>query len=322
MSDWCKSQKDGLAGRTSLWFLSWIGAICAVTWLAYAPALDDGFVNLDDYAYIAYLQNLSLGHIVQVFVSGFEGYHPLTILSLAICRRFAGMNPWLYHFVNVGLHLINTGLVFWFVYLLSRSHWTAIVAAILFGVHPVHVEAVAWIASRKDVQYASFYLLGLIMYLKYLRSGGGIRYIGTLFFFVLAAFSKGMAVAFPLSMGVIDFWERRPLFSRRSLIEKVPFILLSIMFGIVSVLTQKSSGYIPDATGIQPLGVRAVYALCAVGSYVKSIVLPCELSAFHPYPASVAECVGRGYVAVGLPLLAGSAIIMLVFRRSREVLFA
>ena len=144
-------------------------AIIFVTAIIYLKALQNGFTNIDDDYYIVnnpYLRDFSLNGIVAIFTHFYSfNYHPFTSLTNLIEYKLFGLNPLPYHFVNVCLHLLNIWLVYVLAQLLSSKRSTALIVCILFAIHPLHVESVAWVAERKDVLYTFFYFSSLITYL-------------------------------------------------------------------------------------------------------------------------------------------------------------
>src|SRR5262249_50732195 len=155
------------------------------------------------------ITSLSFEHIKNMFTTYCMGnYCPLTIFSYAIDYKLGGgLEPKMFHFTSLLIHLVNTFLVYLLVYLLSnRQLMVAAIASLLFAIHPMHIESVAWIAERRDVLYAMFYLLGLIAYLQYNNNNNQLKYlIFALLFFLGSLFSKGQAVTFPLILLIIDF---------------------------------------------------------------------------------------------------------------------
>ena len=148
----------------------WLIAGLILTLIVYFPSLTNGLTNWDDNEYInnPYVNNLSLAGIVKIFSVYFVGnYHPLTLLSLGIDRLIGGNNPFMFHFTNLLLHLLNTFFVFLLVRRLTQNNLLAVLTFILFGVHTLHVESVAWVSERKDVLYSFFYLVSLTIYTTY-----------------------------------------------------------------------------------------------------------------------------------------------------------
>lgn len=159
--------------------LFWLAGILLLTYIAFYPSLKNGFTNWDDNVYIgenALIKSLSGDNIKKMFntenaVS--NNYHPVTILSLAIDYKLSGYDPKTYHVTNLLFHLLNTALVFWFIFLLSGNKIVvASIVALFFGIHPMHVESVAWISERKDVLYTFFFMAALICYYKYIHYTG------------------------------------------------------------------------------------------------------------------------------------------------------
>lgn len=271
-------------------------AIAAVTWLAYSGVHDHEFVTWDDPAYVwenPLVQQRDWRALLTAVVS--SNYHPLTMLSLA-ADAGPGLSPAPFLRTNVLLHVANTMLVFALVWMLSGGRIVAAAfASLLFGIHPMHVESVAWISERKDVLYTFFFLAGAIAYWRYLERLGVHWLIATFVLFLLSCLAKGMAVVFPLVMALLDLWKRRPLFERRALAEKVPFLVVALVFGLVAVDVQSGGdfhGLLNPLERMKPLGgptnvtplERVLLPTLGYGSYVWRLFVPVGLSAFYPYP--------------------------------------
>ena len=157
------------------------------------------------------------------------------------------------------------------------------IIALLFGIHPMHVESVAWISQFKDVLFGFFYLLGLIIYLIYLDKQNWVKwtfYLLCLIFFVLSLFSKPAAVSFPLSLLAIDFYRERR-FTLYSLLEKIPFFIGSVVIGLITIKAQGSAvGAFEDYNLIE----RIMLSSYALFSYLFNLFFPTHLSALHPFP--------------------------------------
>src|SRR5437762_2450376 len=210
-------------------WLLWLGAILLLTYFIFQPSLDNDFTNWDDDYYVT--QNAIVSHpTLKSLITEPSGgnYHPLTMASLALNYAISGAHAASYHWLNLFLHLANTALVFLLIRKLSGGRlWTAVVTSLFFGIHPMHVESVAWIAERKDVLYALFYLLGLLAYLCYLDRRRLIWLVPTWLAFVLSVASKPAAVVFPLTLLAIDYFKRRA-YSLRLVLEKIAVVLVSI----------------------------------------------------------------------------------------------
>ena len=148
-------------------------AVLLITFFSFMPSLNNSMTNWDDNEYITdnpYVITLNGDNIRSIFTTTVsEIYSPLTVLSFAIEYHFFKDNPFIYHFNNLILHVMITALIFFLALKLGLSLWGAGGAALLFGIHPMHVESVAWIAERKDVLYVFFYMLALNYYWGYLN---------------------------------------------------------------------------------------------------------------------------------------------------------
>ena len=143
--------------------LQWILALVVITAICFLPMLRNGFTNWDDEFYVINNQLLRGPDWTGIFSTPVvSNYHPLTIISLAINFGISGTDPSSYMVFNLLLHLANTGLVFYFILQLSSGkNYVAAFTALIFGIHPMHVESVAWVSERKDLLYTLFFLLSL-----------------------------------------------------------------------------------------------------------------------------------------------------------------
>src|SRR5450759_35827 len=254
--------------------------------ISYRNAFDNEFVDWDDYTYV--VDNLLVRKpkettIKDVFSTPVSlNYHPLTILSLRLnnnecstCPEGISAAPFIKW--NVAIHLLNTLLVFMLIYFLSdKKILVAFLVAALFGVHPMHVESVAWVSERKDVLYAFFFLSGLITYLKSrTETDNKKKYIWliiTFLLFILSCLSKAMAVVFPLVLILINFWtdkskrsnpvweSLKETFSIKKLIPLIPFFAVSLFFGILAVTINKFNSF--------TIGHRIQYASYGIIMYI------------------------------------------------------
>jgi Flp pilus assembly protein TadD len=307
-------------------------ALAAITLFVYAGALRHTFVNWDDPEYVTQnplVLGKEYGRLLTAVVS--HHYHPLTMLSLA-WNVSTPLSAQPFIATNVALHVINTLLVFWLVLLLAeRRVAVAAFVALLFGIHPMHVESVAWIAERKDVLYAAFYLGGLIAYWGHLERSRPPLLILTFALFVLACLAKGIAVTFPLAMLLLDYWKGRPL-QARLLLEKLPFLAVSALFGAVVLDVQAGGdfhglldapaggtagfGLLPGYTPLQRVALPAYACLM----YVWRLLVPAGLMALHPYP-HVGDAGQLRFVLAPVLLLLLVLIAARSARRHRAVAF-
>lgn len=331
------------------WLLNiWVLALLAgaVTFVVYLPALENGFVSWDDDVYLYkndHIMHLN-GEFFRWAFTEFRAsnWHPLTWFSHAIDYAIWGLNPRGHHLTSVLLHSINTLLVTLLAYqLLSGLRWSkqdtalterslayaALVTGLLFGLHPLHVESVAWIAERKDLLCAFFYLLSLAAYLRWWRffdhqnssSGTSLRvsYLLCLGLFAFALMSKPMAVSLPFALLLID-WIYGEKLGRKDwrfmLAAKVPFFLLALASVIITLVAQKSGGAI-DTLEAAPLTERIWVAFHALTAYLQKMVWPVSLQPFYIYPVSV-DWLTLPYL--GSALLVVAVTLTAVFKARRR----
>ncbi len=308
-----------------------IGTLLLLVAFLYSPIFKNLFTNWDE-IYILnnpYLNNLSFGNLKSFFTTFYSGnYHPLTLISLAIDYKLGGIHPWSYQLTNFLLHLCNTLLVYVFVKLLLQKFsspfiniWIiALITAVLFGIHTFHVESVAWISERKNVLYAFFFLLSLIAYLKYLNHKSYSIYILSLALFILSLLSKGMAVPLSLCIIVIDYFAGRNLLSRKVILEKIPYIVLSLIFGFIAIRAQHSIDAIRVENNFTWFDRIAVASYSFI-QYLIKLCFPYHLSAFYPYPVKTGSFLPyQIYGSIGLIILL-LFILWRFFRQNRAVLF-
>ena len=266
----------------------WISIILLLTFISYYPALKCQFTSWDDPLYILenYLvKNLSFENIKKIF--SFDNavalnYHPVTILSFAIDYHFSKLNPFQYHLVNIIFHLLNTFLVFIFILRLTdKKLFPAVFVSLFFGIHPMHVESVAWISERKDVLYAFFFLSSLLFYLKFNRTKKTKFLVITFLLFILSVLSKAMAVVLPIIMLLIDYFQDRKI-TMKIIAEKIPFFLVSVFGGIIAINIQLKSAIAYYETF--SLLHRISFGFYGFFTYLIKMFVPVHLSSFYPYP--------------------------------------
>jgi tetratricopeptide (TPR) repeat protein len=209
------------------------------------------------------------------------------------------------------------------------------ITGLIFAVHPFHVEAVAWVISRKDVLYALFFLLSLLSYLKYLEKKKFAFLCAAFALFYLSCMSKLMAISLPLTLVAVDYYRGRKMLSRGALLEKVPFFLLSIfMGGGWGYLSGMAGIAAPDSDGLRelaergaatdafPLFERLVFAVAGYVQYLWKMIIPRGLSIVYPYPVEIGEGVPAHYFLYGIPFLAIAGLFVWSLKRSRETAFA
>lgn len=261
--------------------------VLVITSVLFAPSVGYEFIETwDDHGYVTeneLVLDPSPENLKRIFVEPVLGnYNPLTILSFAIEYSLVGDNPWLFHLNNLLLHLLCTALVLHLLRRLGLHVWWASFGALLFGIHPMHVESVVWVTERKDVLYACFFLLAILGYLNYKRSPSVLKYLGVLCLFLLSLLSKIQAVSLPLSLIAIDYLLDGKLNWKQQL-NKVPMLLMSAVFGLLGIHFLSEIQGLNIQEGIQAWE-RPFIGSYALLSYFGRFLLPVDLSAFYPYP--------------------------------------
>jgi tetratricopeptide (TPR) repeat protein len=227
------------------------------------------------------------------------------------------LEPWLYHLDNVLLHMVVTLLVYWFIRKLTGNMVIACVTALLFGVHPMHAESVAWLAGRKDVLYGSFYMGACVAYLYYLQHNDAKRwkwYVLVTLLFVCSLLAKPVAVTLPVVLLLIDYY-RDKKWSWALIIEKLPLFGIAVAFGIRSMIDQRAFGSLATQNVSYNFFERIALGGYAFITYLWKAVVPVGLSCFYPYPTKVGNSIPFVYYLY--PALA-VALVLLVWKFGRK----
>jgi tetratricopeptide (TPR) repeat protein len=284
---------------------------------AYAPLAHNGFVTYDDPDYLTgnatVLAGLTAGGVRWAFSTFHAGnWHPLTWLGHMATVQLFGLRPFGHHLVSLLLHCANTILVLLLLRRLGGGLGRSASVAFLFGIHPLHVESVAWVAELKDLLCAFFFLLSLICYLDYAQRQTAGRYFMVAACFVLALMSKPMAVTLPAVLLLLDYW---PLArfgpagrgSARLVLEKLPLALLAAAASGITFVAQRTSGFV-NALDRGSLLENAGNALLAYVAYLGKLFWPAGLAIQYPFDAA-AVTPGR-VAAAGLLLLGVTALVL------------
>ena len=306
--------------------------ICAALVLGciaiYGQTLLANFVVYDDTLYVtenAEVQaGISWSGVIWAFTTDRALYlHPLTWLSHMLDCTLYGLNPWGHHLTSVLFHCANTVLLFLVLLRMTGKAWPAAVAAALWGLHPLRVESVAWVAERKDVLSMFFWVLGMWAHLRYRERPGPVRYLGVAVMFVLGFLSKPMMVTFPCVLLLLDYWpldrvdRTEPLGvmagrMARLFIEKAPLFLLTAAMSAVTYVMQSSSDNLRFMAQIS-LADRCVNAVVVYALYIVKTVWPTGLAPYYPHPVHRP----LWQLAVAAPVLLALTLICLKHMRSR-----
>jgi Flp pilus assembly protein TadD len=228
-----------------------------------------------------------------------------------------GLNAGWHHFTNVLLHSFAVVLLFVALERMTGALWRSAFVSAVFAVHPLHVESVAWIAERKDVLSAFFFMLTLLAYLHYTRAPSIGRYLTVALAVALGLMSKPMLVTLPFVLLLLDYWPLGRLKLKRSntgsqslqlVLEKTPLIALSTVSSVVTFLAQRGAiGWIEQL----PVSERISNALVAYVIYIRQLFWPAGLAVFYPHPENrlpVSE------ISLAFIILVGITVAAFVFR--------
>jgi tetratricopeptide (TPR) repeat protein len=283
--------------------------LTAIVLVLYWPVTGYEFIAMDDNMYVVENPDIQKGLSRQGISWAMTtlyttNWHPLTWLSLMADYERYGLNAAGYHVSSLLLHILNTLLLFLVLRRMTGETWKCLTVAALFGVHPLNIESVAWIAERKNLLSTFFWFLTMFAYVRYVERPEWLRYLQALFLFALGLMAKPMLVTLPFVLLLLDYW---PLcrfspvsrccgegFSesvdagsilRRLLKEKIPFFLLSLCSALITLYAAKIGGAVKSIADF-PLSRRIANALIAYTSYLEKMIWPVDLAIFYPYPTS------------------------------------
>ena len=335
------------------------GVVALLTLVIYLAALQNDFVMWDDNLYIydnPHIRSVNTAFFQWAFLNFYEAnWFPLTWLSHALDYAVWGLNPLGHHLTNIVLHAVNTFVVVLLVIRVLQvrkrpapggdatafpAGRAILVAAgatgLLFGLHPVHVESVAWASERKDLLCALFFLLAVMMHLRYASARerqAGQKEIHSLAFrkyyllscglFVLALLSKPMAVTLPVVLLVLDWYPLERIRSfrafRQAVVEKIPFFALSLASSVITIRAQRWGGAI-QSTEIIPLPARVLVGARSLVLYLWKMLWPLDLVPYYPYPEHP-SVLSFGYLAA-IALVIGITAVCIVLARRQKLWLA
>lgn len=276
-------------------------ALFAMTMALYWPVTTFPFINYDDQLYVyqnpEVLNGLSWGGIKWALTAIVAAnWHPLTLWShMADCSMFhlfAGGH----HLTNILLHSVDVVLLWVLVRRMTHCFWPGVLVAALFAWHPLNVESVAWIAERKNVLSAFFFLLTLLAYLRYAEKPRPGRYLLTLVLFILGLAAKPMLVTLPFLLFLLDYWPLQRIFPSPNhlqtenrvgkpflILEKVPFLILAGADCLITYLAQNQAGSLSSLAGV-PIASRLLNIPVAYVAYLEKTFWPARLCVFYEFP--------------------------------------
>jgi len=302
--------------------------LVAVTLAVFGQTLTHDFVNFDDHVYVyenpLVIRGLSTEGIIEAFThTHARNWHPLTTLSHMLDCQLYGLNARGHHLTNVILHTISVLLLFLVLKQMTAALWQSAFVAALFAIHPLHVESVAWIAERKDVLSAVFFLLTLATYVQYTRQPSALRYLLVLLLFAFGLMSKPMLVTLPFVLLLLDYWPLSRIGAQKSAIrrrlptlikEKLPLFALSAFSCIATLFAQRQG---PSAIDQLPFLWRLENTFVTYVTYIWQMLWPAQLVVFYPHPNGHLPFLK---VIAAVALLVGISLLVMSLRRTQPYL--
>jgi tetratricopeptide (TPR) repeat protein len=307
--------------------------LAAITLAVYAPLRHHDVVNLDDDLYVAnnpwVREGVSWDAIAWALGARHAAnWHPVTWISHMLDFELMGPAPGAHHLVSLALHVTSTMVLLLLLERITGCLWRSVFVAAMFGLHPLHVESVAWLAERKDVLSTLFWLLATCAYVAYSRRSSLGWYLGALCLFALGLMSKPMLVTLPFTLLLLDYWplgrfapgsaatvSESARTAMRLVGEKIPFLLLSMTSSAITFVAQQQGGAVAPLDRLS-FGTRVANATVSYVIYLRQTVWPEGLSVFYPYREDVA---GWQVAAAGLVLAAATGLSLFLARRCPPV---
>ena len=291
----------------------WLFLFVAVL-AVFSQVRNHDFVNYDDNAYVTDNPRVKAGLTLKGVSWAFKAshaanWHPLTWLSHMLDCQLFGLNPKGHHLTNLVFHLLNTLLLFYLLNRMTGARWRSLFVALLFALHPLHVESVVWVAERKDVLSTLFWMLTVWAYLRYVEQPGLMRYVLTILAFALGLMAKPMLVTLPFVLLLLDYWPLRrfqvgpisgsdpPITQTTPAVqkqisqgirlawEKAPLFTLAALSSLVTFFVQQRAGAV-ESMVVFPLKVRFANALVSYVKYMGKMIWPQGLAVFYPHPGN------------------------------------
>jgi hypothetical protein len=272
--------------------------LTAITMTSFDGALSNGFVDWDDQVYVTenyrVCNGLTWENIVWAFSDTHTGnWHPLTWLSHMVDCQLYGLNPAGHHLTSILLHTVNVLLLFLLLQGMTGAFWSSVFVAMVFAIHPLRVESVAWVAERKDVLSGLFFMLTLAAYSSYTRGPTAWKYLCIMAVLCLGLLCKAMLVTVPFVLLLLDWWPFQRISGSTEMLqrpsrliwEKVPLLSISVIFSVVAFWAQRDVGAVAPA---ESLGLynRLINATVSYISYIGKLFYPKDLAVLYPFVGS------------------------------------
>jgi len=298
-------------------------AVLLITVLIYIPSLKNGFVNWDDNQNVyqnEHIKTINADNLKVYFTEPLIGmYTPLVYISYAIDYSIGKLDPYYYHLSNLILHLFNVLLIWLIMMALTNKPEIAAICALLFAIHPMNVGGVAPVSVRGSLLYSFFYLMAYLSYLVYLLKRKWGYLIFSLILFTLSLLSKSAAVVLPVLMLATDIYLNRKDYLRM-LLEKLPFLAISFVFGILTIYFRADAGHLWNSYDFTI--IQRFFLVChTILFYLFKLFIPLNLSAYYPYPNMVSGHLPLEFFAAPAIILIILIIILKSGSLRREIIF-
>lgn len=294
-----------------------VGTFVFLGLLVYGNSLGNNFVRWDDGLLIyenPAIRGFSLENLKTIFSSyDPELYIPLTLLSYQFDFVISGTNAGFYHFHSLILHIINAILVVFLMLKLTKRQWIAIVTGLLFLLHPINTEAVAWASGRKDVLSGMFFLLTLIFYEGYKETGNAVRYRLSIGAFALGLLAKVTIITAPAIIVLIALLKKRRI-DKAFFREMIPYAVLMILFAIIAFYGK--TGVLDSSTRME----KILIAPMSTVFYLQKLLLPTGLAVIYPFVGDVILFSARIFIPIVVCFVL-LAVGLRSFMRKRIVFF-
>jgi tetratricopeptide (TPR) repeat protein len=307
-----KTEKKNFFSRP----LTWVIVIPVIIIAVFHAVPGYQLVNWDDKLYVKetpMVQGLTMEHVKQMFTQKvLLSYNPLVLMSFAIDYEMSRLDPHWSHTVNLIFHILNALLLFACLRKLRFSNEVSGLITLLFAVHPLTTEAVVWVAGRKDMLYGFFYLSAWFFYLQFAEKKKWISYTFALVLFACSLLSKVQAITFPFILLISDYTLKGTI-SKREVLNKIPFLVMSIAFGIIAV---SGSTLVADKYSVVPtFADKIIYSLMGTGLYFIKIIFPFPQSAIYPFPE---KSTGEYWLLLITGIIISAALIFIAIKTYRK----
>ncbi len=271
---------------------------------AYFKLFSANFISWDDGEVLVNNKDVHDFNLKAFFTSYYVGnYAPMAMIGFAVDWLIFKGNAVGHHTMSLLFHLLNGVLVYKLAELILKDKLKALVCALIFCLHPLQVETVAWVSAKNNLVYSVFFLLGLIYYSKFIIDGVKKYYFYALLFFILSVLSKPSAICFPLVLPLLDYLLKQKTDLKSLVVNKIPFIIVAVILGVATIYTRTEDKFI-NQNHAYAIHERIGYAGYALVQYIYKFFIPMDLSVIYPYPQNKALSIAIGYVMLALLIFA------------------